>query len=103
VSHWTLAAVQNLPDVFPDEPAWQSGSVGSVHAALSAHIVVQAANIWLWLPQLKQVVPVAHGCPQSGTNVVHLPCKQVTPGCRLKPSTEPSSAVGGPAGHPHAG
>jgi hypothetical protein len=79
VSHATLAAVQNLPDVFPDMPIWQSGSVGSVHALLSAHIVVHAANIWAWLEQLKQVVPAPHGCPQSGTNVVHLPCKQVTP------------------------
>jgi hypothetical protein len=103
VSHCTLAAVQNLPGLFPDEPVWQSGSAGSLQALLSAHIVVQAANIWAWLAQLKQVVPAAQGCPQSGTNVVHLPCTQVTPGCSLKRSCEPSSAVGGPAGHPHPG
>jgi hypothetical protein len=95
--------VQNLPDVFPDEPIWHNGSVGSVHAALSAHIVVQAANVAAPFAQLKQVVPAPQGCPHSGTNVVHLPCRQVKPACWLNRSCDPSSAVGGPAGHPHAG
>jgi len=40
---------------------------------LSVHIVVQAAKTLLWFEQLKQVVPAPQGCPQSGTNVVHLP------------------------------
>jgi hypothetical protein len=46
VSHVTFEAVQNFPAVFPDMPIWHSGSAGSTHALLSAHIVVHAANIW---------------------------------------------------------
>ena len=103
MSHATLAAVQNLPDVFPDMPVWQSGSVGSRHALLSAHIVVHVANIWLRLEQLKQVVPDPQGCPQSGTNVVHLPCRQVTPAWSVNRRREPSSAVGCPAAQPQRG
>jgi hypothetical protein len=103
VSHSTSAAVQNLPDVFPDEPIWQSGSEGSVHAVLSVHIFVHAAKVRTPLAQLKQVVPAPQGCPQSGTNVVHFPCTQVTPGCSWNRRREPSSAIGGPAGQPHAG
>ena len=103
MSHATLAAVQNLPDVFPDMPVWQSGSVGSRHALLSAHIVVHAANIVGLLMQLKQVVPAPQGCPQSGTNVVHLPCRQVTPAWSVNRRREPSSAVGCPAAQPQRG
>jgi len=91
VSHTTLAAVQNLPDVFPDVPIWQSGSVGSAHALLSAHIVVHAANMVGLVMQLKQVVPALQGWPQSGTNVVHLPCRQVTPAWSANRRREPSS------------
>ena len=47
VSHATFAAVQNFPAVFPDVPIWHRGSVGSVHAVLSAHMVVHAAKSWL--------------------------------------------------------
>ncbi len=45
VSHWTPAVVQNWPTVFPDEPIWHSGNVGSAHMLLSVHLVVHAANM----------------------------------------------------------
>jgi hypothetical protein len=94
VSHATSAAVQNFPAVFPDIPIWQRGSDGSRHSGLAVHIVVHAANTLLRFEQLKQVVPAPQGCPQSGTKVVHLPCRQVTPGWSLNRNREPSSAVG---------
>jgi hypothetical protein len=56
-----------MPIVFPDDPIWHSGSVESWQSVLDVHIVVQAANIVVWVMQLKQVVPVAQGFPQSGT------------------------------------
>ncbi len=65
MSHATPLAVQNMPDVLPEEPNWHIGSVGSVQSLPTVHIVVQAAKIALWFEQLKQVVPVPHGFPQS--------------------------------------
>lgn len=62
-----------MPEVLPEEPNWQVGSVGSVHAVLAVHIVVQAAKIALWFEQLKHVVPDAQGFPQSASYVVQTP------------------------------
>jgi hypothetical protein len=103
VSHPTSAEVQNMPEMFPDEPIWHLGSVGSTHELLSAHIVVHAAKLAFRLIQLKQVVPEPQGCPQSGTNVVHLPWRQVTPAWSLNRRREPSSAIGCPVAQSQAG
>ena len=65
VSHATPLAVQNMPDVLPEEPNWQIANVGSMQSVPTAHIVVQAAKIVLWFEQLKQVVPDPHGFPHS--------------------------------------
>ena len=95
--------MQNIPDVFPDDPSWHIGSVGSWQSVLPAHIVVQAAKSWLWFEQLKQVVPDAHGVPHSAANVVQTPCKHVTLGVALNWIFDPSSVVGWPSAQPHAG
>lgn len=63
MSHATPLAVQNMPDVFPDDPNWQSGSVGSLQSVPLAHMDVQAANSKAGFEQLKQVVPDEQGCP----------------------------------------
>jgi hypothetical protein len=83
VSQATPLAVQNIPDVFPDDPNWQSGNVESLQSVLPAHMVVQAANSKAWFEQLKQVVPDAHGCPHSAAYVLQVPCTQTTPGVAL--------------------
>ena len=103
VSHATPALVQNMPATLPLVPVWHRGRDGSLQALLSAHAVVQAANSEIRLEQLKQVVPAAHGWPQSATKLVHLPCTQATPALSLKRRREPSSAMGCCAAHPQAG
>jgi hypothetical protein len=65
VSQATPLAVQNMPDVFPVDPNWQSGSVGSLQSVPLAHMVVQAANSNVRFEQLKHVVPDAQGCAHS--------------------------------------
>src|SRR5204862_7476814 len=69
------------------------------------HAVVQAAKRLVWFGQVKQVVPVSHGRPQSATNVVQVPCTQATPAAPTSPNRnrDPSSATGCCAAHPHAG
>ena len=83
MSQATPLAVQNIPDVFPDVPSWHMGRVVSWQSVLPAQVVVQAAKDWLWVMQLKQVVPEAHGWPHSDAKVVQTPCRQVTPGVAL--------------------
>ena len=65
MSHATPLAVQNMPDVLPEEPNSHIGSVGPMQSVLTVHIVVQAANVVLWFEQLKQVVPDPRGFPHS--------------------------------------
>jgi hypothetical protein len=103
VSHATPDAVQYMPCVLPVDPLWQRGSAGSVHSPLLAHVFVHAANRPGPSAQLKQVVPPAHGPPQSLTNVVQRPATQATPAVSSNRSREPSSAYGCCAAHPHAG
>jgi hypothetical protein len=85
------------------EAAWQSGSVGSWQSLLVPHMVVHAAYVLALVEQLKQVVPAGQGTMQSGTKVVHVPCRQVTPGVAPNAMCDPSSVVGCPAAQPHAG
>jgi hypothetical protein len=54
-----------MPDVFPVDPNWQSGSVGSLQSVPLAHMVVQAANSNVRFEQLKHVVPDAQDCAHS--------------------------------------
>jgi hypothetical protein len=107
VSQATPAAAQNVPLVLPDEPLWHSGKAALVQSLLvvrSAQGVVQAANNCAWFEQLKHVVPDAQGLPQSLTKVVQVPERHVTPACTAgRSSTDPSSILGCPAAHPHAG
>ena len=103
MSHATSLAVQNMPTVLPDDPDWHMGRAGSWQALLLAHMVVHAAYSALWVMQLKQVVPVAQGAPQSGTNVVQTPCTHATAGVPSNRSADPSSVVGEVSAHPQAG
>jgi hypothetical protein len=83
VSQATPLEVQNIPDVFPEDPYWHSGSVASWQSLAPVHIVVHAAKFALWAMQLKQVVPDAHGFPHWAAKVVQTPCTQATPGVSL--------------------
>ena len=51
--------VQNMPDVFPEDPYWHRGSVESWQSLAPVHIVVHPAKFALRPMQLKQVVPDA--------------------------------------------
>ena len=61
VSQATSAAVQYIPETFPEVPVWHSGKVGSAQVWLVAQMVVQAAKSVVRLAQLKHVVPPAQG------------------------------------------
>ena len=99
----TPLAVQNMFEVSPTVAPWHMGSVGSWQSVLAVHFVVQAANSWLLLEQLKQVVPVAQGFPHSAAYVVQTPCTHATPGVSLNWIVDPSSVVGAPSAQPQAG
>jgi hypothetical protein len=103
VSQATPVAVQYMPATFPDCPYWHSGKAVSRQSVAAEQVVVHAAKTLLRFEQLKQVVPLAHGWPQAGTNVVQVPWRQVTPGDRSDLIVDPSSVVVGPVAHPQAG
>src|SRR5437667_300841 len=65
VSHRMLLVVQYMPLTFPLVPSWHIGKDWSWQSSLITQAVVQAAKFALRLMQVKHVVPVAQGWPQS--------------------------------------
>src|SRR5580765_462381 len=86
IPHVTPAGAQNRSNIVV---IWQVVVPGQVPVA--GQVLAHPAKSWPFSMQAKQLVPDAHGCPQSVSKLMHLPATQRTAACAADMSLEPSS------------
>jgi hypothetical protein len=86
-------------------PKLQRGVLASVHEAFVVHsgAQVEVETLVERFVHVSHAVPVAHGCPQAGENVLHVPPWQLAAADAPEAIREPSSAPSRPSKQPQPG